>query len=97
MARTEALGAGAPDKGEYLMPWNEEGEKLVKRIGPTWCFTHSGPLPCEECAAVEKDHPFVGRCFDCKAEYAAKGESGTRSCSCFNGCMVREVSRYRYP
>lgn len=72
--------------------------RIYDRLGPTWCFKHNQPnsqsMPCEACEAFEKAHPFEGRCFDCKAEFAAKGEPGTR-CGC--GSRVRATSAYRYP
>jgi hypothetical protein len=37
-------------------------EELEKKLGPTWCFTHTSPVPCPECD---------GACPQC----AGKGET----------------------
>lgn len=42
-------------------------EQLDKILRPTWCFTHSGPVPCEACDAT---------CTTCL------GLGGTRGNSC---------------
>jgi hypothetical protein len=74
---------------------NEAG-LILKGIstGLTWCFTHGCPIPCEICDLTRKRHPFLGRCFDCKKEYADDAESGEK-CSC--GSVVRARGVYRYP
>lgn len=62
-------------------------------IGPSWCFAHGEPFPCEACAATPK---FVGRCFDCKHEFVdeATGEAGA-VCGC--GGVIRDKGFYQYP
>jgi hypothetical protein len=61
---------------------------IAAKVGPTGCFDHAQPMPCDACAADAAAHPWLGACFDCKREYAADFEPG-EPCSCFNGCRVR--------
>lgn len=71
-------------------------------VGRTWCFTHSGPMErtpdgkyaCPSCAKIEAEHPFAGRCFDCKRELVVEGEAG-ENCGC--GDTVRVKGFYQYP
>lgn len=69
--------------------------ELEKKLGPTWCFHHNMPIPCEMCAEFKRKHPFLGRCFDCKRENAGDSEPDTELCGC--GSLIRRWSRYEYP
>lgn len=72
------------------MPYPPEQQKIVDKIGPSWCFAHSEARPCAECAGMP---PFMGLCFDCKREVAGKDEGGIENCSC--GSRVRRKRLYR--
>lgn len=53
--------------------------------GRSWCFEHDCAMPCQECA---KKPPSLGKCFDCKHEFAADAETDlVVKCGC--GSRIR--------
>lgn len=81
-----------------MSDWPPEQQRIADRIGPTWCFTHGEPLPCASCIQVAAAHPFIGRCFDCKREFATESEDAD-SCGCATGTRIRKQGGgfYKYP
>lgn len=79
------------------MSYPAEQQRIVDRLGPSWCFEHGQAMPCDQCKTVSAEHPFIGRCFDCKREYATEGEHDADSCSCYEGCRIRKTGLYKYP
>jgi hypothetical protein len=75
-----------------LPKYPEAQQKIVDRVGPSWCFEHGEAMPCVECA---NKPPFLGLCFDCKRELAGDEEEPAEECGC--GDRVRLQRVYRYP
>lgn len=76
-------------------PYPANQQRIVKLLGPSWCFAHQEPEPCRLCAAMPK---FIGMCFDCRAEFATELEieaGGATNCSC--GGKIRGKRLYLYP
>lgn len=57
-------------------PALEATPDIYRRIGPTWCFTHSGPLPCDECDASRERAAMF--CVVCGKPYASLGSPMSR-------------------
>lgn len=76
-----------------MVNYPEAQKRIMQAVGPKWCFKHGSSIPCSQCVEIEREHPFEGRCFDCKREYAATGEQGEGS-GC--GASVRPKGFYSY-
>lgn len=74
------------------MAYPKDQQDIADRVGPSWCFAHSEAMPCATCAKIAAEHPFMGRCFDCKRELASDREAAEQ-CSCGSRVRTESVCR----